>query len=315
MAAYVLEEAATADRFEEAAYFAANPDVAAAVARGQFRSGRDHFELFGRNEGRKLRFSTTLRAAKRRKLDRLAPLLRHDLPHVRSEEFLDFLTDELREQFRIVDTDAVSSNEYDGNVLRLIERHRDGWVLDCGAGRRATYFDNVVNFEIAPFETTDVRGVAERLPFESAVFDAVLSLSVLEHVKDPFAASREIVRVMKPGADLICAVPFLQPLHGYPHHYYNMTSQGLRNLFEESLAIDRVEVYDSILPIWTLREILRVWSEGLTGTVREEFLNLRVADLLAPPTTYLSRAFVRELPMDKNFELASAFVLFARKPH
>jgi hypothetical protein len=35
-------------------------------------------------------------------------------------------------------------------------------------------------------------------------------------------------------------VPFLQPLHGYPHHYYNMTGEGLRNLFRtcSSTAIE-----------------------------------------------------------------------------
>lgn len=312
---HVLEEPATADRFDEAAYLAANPDVASAVARGEFRSGREHFEAYGRNEQRRLRRGALhIAEAKRRKLERIAPLLRDDLPHVRNDTFYDFLSDEFRERFRIVDGDAVSSHDYDGHVLRLIERHAEGWILDCGAGRRPIYFDNVINFEIAPFETTDVRGVAEVLPFTSGVFDAVISIAVLEHVKDPFGAAREIVRVLKPGGELICAAPFLQPLHGYPHHYYNMTPQGLRNLFDDSLAVDRIEVYDSVLPIWSLREILVRWVDGLSGTAREEFLGLRVADLLAPPVTYLSRSFVRELSKEKNLELASACVLFARKP-
>ena len=38
--------------FDEAFYLASNPDVAAAVARGEFSSGLEHFQLFGQAEGR-----------------------------------------------------------------------------------------------------------------------------------------------------------------------------------------------------------------------------------------------------------------------
>ena len=41
------------DRFDEVAYLFTNPDVAAAVERGQFSSGREHFELFGAKENRR----------------------------------------------------------------------------------------------------------------------------------------------------------------------------------------------------------------------------------------------------------------------
>jgi SAM-dependent methyltransferase len=105
------------------------------------------------------------------------------------------------------------------------------------AGLRDIYYDNVVNYEIVDYDTTDVIGPGERLPFRDGVFDAVISIAVLEHVRDPFACAAEIVRVLKPGGELVCSVPFLQPLHGYPHHYYNMTPQGLRALFERSLLI------------------------------------------------------------------------------
>jgi hypothetical protein len=40
--------------FDEQDYLAANPDVASAVGKGQFRSGWEHFETFGRKEGRPL---------------------------------------------------------------------------------------------------------------------------------------------------------------------------------------------------------------------------------------------------------------------
>jgi SAM-dependent methyltransferase len=226
---------------------------------------------------------------------------------------IDFLTSELRERFNIVDTDAVSSNEYDGYALALIEKHRNGLILDCGAGRRQIYYSNVVNFEISNYDTTDVRGVGEVLPFKDCSFDAVFSLAVLEHVKNPFACAKEIVRVLKPTGDLMCCVPLLQPVHAYPHHYYNMTAQGLQNLFSPEIQVTRHEVYSSVLPIWSLTWILKSWAEGLVGEAKDEFLSLKVADLLQSGANYLGRRFVEELSPEKNFELASATVLFGYK--
>lgn len=308
----VLSPLATDANFDEPAYLAANPDVAAAVRSGQFASGLHHFDLFGRREQRRLQLKVDPER-KRAKLERIQPLLRGDMPMRSGDGYLDFLTSELREQFDIIDTSAVSSNRYDPDALALIEKHRDGMVLDCGAGSRDLYFGNVVNLEIAVYESTDVRGVGEALPFRDAAFDAVLSLAVLEHVKDPWLCAREIVRVLKPGGDLICCVPFLQPVHGYPHHYYNMTAQGLRNLFAAGIDISRHEVPMSTLPIWSLTWILNSWANGLGEEARQEFMNLRVADLTGPASTYLTRRFVTELAKEKNMELASATVIHGTK--
>src|SRR5262245_64827561 len=42
-----------APTWNEALYLAVNPDVAAAIARKEFKSGREHYELAGRAEGRR----------------------------------------------------------------------------------------------------------------------------------------------------------------------------------------------------------------------------------------------------------------------
>jgi hypothetical protein len=41
--------------FVEALYLEANPDVKIALANGLFKSGQEHFEHYGRDEGRRLR--------------------------------------------------------------------------------------------------------------------------------------------------------------------------------------------------------------------------------------------------------------------
>jgi SAM-dependent methyltransferase len=298
--------------FDERYYLDLYPDVAAAVRDGSFASGAEHFRLFGEKEGRQTRHD--LGEARRRKMERLRPFLRLDLPHVRRGDKYDFLTEELRRETAIVDTDAVSSNNYDPIGLALIDGYRDGLVLDCGAGRRGTYYDNVVNFEIVDYDTTDVVGVGEALPFRDDAFDGVISVAVLEHVRDPFRCASEIGRVLRPGGRLICCVPFLQPLHGFPHHYYNMSHQGLRALFERSLKIDDHLVIDSILPIWSLTWFLQAWNGGLTGEAQKQFHNLKIADLLDEPQKFLDTPWVRGLSKEKNFELASATLLLAHKP-
>jgi SAM-dependent methyltransferase len=242
------------------------------------------------------------------------PLLRLDLPHRRRGPKYDFLTDALRREAGIVDTDAVSEHNYDGYALKLIDECSDGLVLDCGAGRRPVYYSNVVNFEIVDYPSTDVLGVGEELPFKDGSFDAVISVSVLEHVRDPFRCAAEIVRVLKPGGRLLCCVPFLQPLHGYPHHYYNMTGQGLRALFDRHLQIDDHRVIDTGLPIWALGWIVKSWADGLSGEVKDEFLSMPLRELLKWPDGFIPRSWVQGLSSEKNFELAASTLLFARKP-
>ena len=231
----------------------------------------------------------------------------------RSAERYDFLTPELRAIFNIVPTENVSSNGYDGEALNLIHRHRDGLVLDCGAGLRDRYYGNVVNYEIVPYGTTDVLGVGERLPFADASFDAVFSFAVLEHVKDPFACARELLRVLKPGGTLYCQVPFLQPVHGYPHHYYNMTLTGMRNLFGDAIQVQSEGTFLFGQPIFALSWMLNRYVEGLPPHERDAFKSLSVADLLEPGNKYLGAPFVTSLAVASREELSCCNSLIATK--
>ncbi|HVY14149.1 MAG TPA: class I SAM-dependent methyltransferase [Rhodopila sp.] len=309
-----VRQAATPDNFDGAAYLAANPDVARAVAAGQFSSGRDHFDRFGHRERRFIRVTAPMQPLREAKMVRLRPALRLDLPHVRRGGMYDFLTEDLRQEGAVSDDVPGSRNAYPPIAEEIIAQYGTGLILDLGAGQRDVYFENVVNFEIIDYDTTDVRGIGEKLPFKDDVFDAVISIAVLEHLRDPFACAREMVRVLKPGGRLLCNVPFLQPLHGYPHHYYNMTHQGLRALFEPALRVDEVIVPPEGRPIWTLRWMLDSWFRGLPEPARTEFLSMTVQDLLQPIEPMLRRSWVTNLPEGRNLELASLTSLRAHKP-
>jgi SAM-dependent methyltransferase len=309
----MMSTEATAENFDENAYLVQNGDVAQAIKAGMFASAWDHFVKAGKQEGRRQRLAASVAEARARKLEKLRPHLRTDMPFRLEQGRFDFLTRELRKETRIVDTENISANGYDDEMMQLIAKHKDGLILDCGAGRRDVYFENVVNYEIVGYDSTDVIGVGEQLPFESNTFDAVFSIAVLEHVRDPFRCAAEIARVLKRGGELYCCMPFLQPLHGFPHHYFNATPQGARRLFEDMLRVESVSVPRALHPIWALSWILRSWSEGLDDPTRSAFLDMKVKELMVPPEPLLTHSFASELSPEKHLELAAGTVLKAVK--
>ena len=247
------------------------------------------------------------------KINRLTTILKNECFNQNEHGMLDFLSAEKKEKFLVFETENISSHGYDSYAREIIDDFKDGLILDCGCGLRSNYLENVVNYEIVPYVTTDILGVAEELPFKDNCFDAVFSLNVLEHVKDPFKSAKEISRVLKEGGILYCVVPFLQPEHGYPSHYYNMTASGLKNLFTEDLKITKQFVYKSGLPIHSLKWFLESWAEGLGGETRDLFLNMSVKDFLKDPYSQLNKDYVSKLSCEKNFELACTTSLIAVK--
>lgn len=55
-------------------------------------------------------------------------------------------------------------------------------------------------------------GIAEHLPFQSASFDGVVGMNVMHHVPDLPEATRELARVLKPGARAVFCEPGLDHL-------------------------------------------------------------------------------------------------------
>ena len=307
----------TDETFDERVYLKHNPDIAAAVRLGGFASGREHFDKFKHAHTHKVPFADApekIKPLRERKMRKVVNILKREFAEtVSPDNVLDVLTAAQRQQFGVISTKNISSNDYDGQTIALIDQHAEGLLLDCGAGSRSIYYDNVVNYEIARYPSTDVIGVAEDLPFEDNSFDAVFSYAVLEHVKQPFAAAKEIIRVLKPGGTLRAIVPFLQPLHGFPSHYFNMTQFGLRSLFENDLDVTEQFVGPGGGPIWTMYTLLHAWYLGLPAKLRDSFLDLKLRDLHVHPLYQLDREFVTQLSESATFEIASATGLVGTK--
>lgn len=64
-------------------------------------------------------------------------------------------------------------------------------------------------------------------------FDLILANQVWEHLDRPYAATRNVRRMLKAGGHFWLAVPFHIPYHGDPVDCSRWTARGLRNLLVE----------------------------------------------------------------------------------
>ena len=290
-------------------YREANPDVGA--------SGQDpvaHFLSVGKSQGRVQAVNRarvlTLRAVK---------LARIRFAHPPPEDGwsgapADFLDAAIRAEFQIPDAPPVSDHPYPAALDALIRANPDKLFLDVGAGLRPVYYPNVVNTEIYPSPSTDVLCVGEAMPFASNQFDYVFCFATLEHTRRPWDVAAEICRVARPGGSILIDYPFMQPVHGYPHHYFNATPMGNRSLFEDACEVVSVEIGANHHPIIGVQWMLTVFQRGLPEAEAKLFSALRVGEIVDRPLESLLRArFATALHPEMQRVIASGSLLTAIK--
>ncbi|NUB43097.1 methyltransferase domain-containing protein [Fertoebacter nigrum] len=65
-------------------------------------------------------------------------------------------------------------------------------------------------------------------------FDLVMANQVWEHLDRPYAATRHVLQMLRPGGHFWVAVPFHIPFHAAPTDCSRWTARGLKNLLIEA---------------------------------------------------------------------------------
>lgn len=140
--------------------------------------------------------------------------------------------------------------------------HHGSW-LPAGAA--------FVKSDVAPGQDVDVVADAHDLaPFDDCEFDALIAISVWEHLRKPWLAAAAAHRVLKPGGLIYVATHFTFPIHGYPSDYCRWTADGLLGLFDEPEWKDRKAGHSFPCVIQPPSQV-RVWNRAAPA-----FLNVNI---------------------------------------
>lgn len=149
-----------------------------------------------------------------------------------------------------------------------------GKVLDLGGDKRSTYlklikgqFEVMVLNQDHKAQPDVLHDVEKPLPFKEEEFDAALLINLLEHTYNYKEILREVVRVLKPGGQVIIVVPFLFPIHPSPNDYFRFTKQGLAHICHEA-NFDVKIITPLASGVWQTRHLLlnRLLPQSLKAT-------------------------------------------------
>lgn len=121
-------------------------------------------------------------------------------------------------------------------------------IVSPGSISKREFFtnpDNYTGFDMHPDDNTDICGDAHKLSeiLKERKFDAVFSLSVLEHLAMPWVVAREIALILNQSGITYHQTPFAWPEHDRPCDYWRFSDKGLMALFPKELGW---EIIDSI---------------------------------------------------------------------
>jgi SAM-dependent methyltransferase len=126
--------------------------------------------------------------------------------------------------------------------LRLSRETLMGKVIDVGGGHDAAYIRFMKRSADVQFETFDIKAGAtvdfevDALPALDGQYDTVLFLNVMEHIFNHQHIATEVVRIVKPGGQVIGFVPFLMWYHPDHKDFFRYTHEALQIIFERAGA-------------------------------------------------------------------------------
>ncbi len=141
-----------------------------------------------------------------------------------------------------------------GGALRVDEtknnrESENAWAIPLLKKSEYKVLDKVPDYN------PDIVGDIHDLPFEDNSIDAIICISVLEHVEEPMRAVREMYRVLKPGGYCYIYAPFLfyyHPMKGYYKDFYRFTRDGMEYMTKDFSDVKIHGTYGAIATVMNL---------------------------------------------------------------
>lgn len=105
-------------------------------------------------------------------------------------------------------------------------------IVNLGSGPRLIRND-VENIDIHPYPGVKIVADICKTSLKSASVSRIICDNVLEHVKEPELAVKEMHRILEKNGLAYIALPFLYPFHSSPNDYRRFTKEGLNQLFKD----------------------------------------------------------------------------------
>lgn len=283
----IVTELPTFDNFFEKGYVLANPDLTDHLARGGDASA--HFREWGHKEGRRQvtrAYLENQRRLRREKYSRFSGVIDPNSSFRFLDETSAFPISFGSKHHKISDYASESAHPTYGPFAAMITANPNNLFADIGAGFRNEIFDNCLYIEVYPSMTADILVEADCLyPIVSGSLDGIGCFAVLEHVTRPWKVVEEMRRMLKPGGKVFIDWPFLQPVHGYPSHYYNATRQGLELMFSDGFDIDYCRTESNQTPAFTMQWVVGKFLHDLPPENRAIIAGMTLEQFVSEPPT------------------------------
>ena len=190
-----------------------------------------------------------------------------------------------------------------GHLLRRIADQVRPWGVD-------THLPSLKRCRVRTQGAIMAASSAEALPFESATFEVILLVDVLEHVPDDARALWEVSRLLAPGGYAVFSVPAYQFLFGQHDRSFGHLRRYTRPRLVELLSNAGLRVQRAtyiqplfLLPLWVKRKLTK--GNHDFGQI-PGWLNTVLYKLLS-----MERMVLRYL----NFPFGPTLIAIARKPN
>ena len=151
---------------------------------------------------------------------------------------------------------SVTRITLDRVLKKQFKRLKKGKVLDVGSSispyKHLIPYTKYVRLDIDPHSKPDLVCDLHKIKWKSEDFDTIIATEVMEHLREPHVAIKEIYRVLKKGGRAILSTRFIYPVHAVPYDYFRYTESSLRHLFKDFKKVEIIPHGNRLQAAWQL---------------------------------------------------------------